>query len=239
MKSLFSKTFKSGEKWSAVISKGKILRFTTLEDGANVSLLMYNADDLSERYNMPDTLKAQHIAFLTKGDIMMSDNGRAMASIIADSTSWIDTISGCSDKNLTEEKYGKTTYQQNGNDYYRNGYDNFAIELVRNGLGIRDIMPNVNLFSKVYCDDKGNMIYAANHSKADDYIMIRTEMSILLILSNTPNPLDTSSKYPSVQVKLDVYKSVTVGADDICVNKYPENKRAFENTWDYYALKEE
>ena len=49
--------------WSQVVGRGKTLRFTDLEGGANVSLLLYNADQLVERYNMPDTLKGQHVFF--------------------------------------------------------------------------------------------------------------------------------------------------------------------------------
>ncbi|MDR3113129.1 MAG: urea carboxylase-associated family protein, partial [Endomicrobium sp.] len=183
-------------------------------------------------------LKAQHTAFLTKGNILMSDNGRAMASVVWDATGWIDAISGLTDKKSTDEKYGVTTYQKNSNDYYRNGYDNFVIELVRNGLSQRDIMPNLNLFSKISCDEQGNMIYADGHAKAEDVIMLRTEMDVLLIVSNTPNPMDCRREYPSVPVNLEIYKSAPVEITDICVNKCCENKRAFDNTWKYYSLKD-
>ncbi|MDR1942011.1 MAG: DUF1989 domain-containing protein [Endomicrobium sp.] len=238
MEILHSKILKPGEKWSSWISRGKILRFRALEAGANVSLLAYNSKDLSERYNMPDTLKAQHSAFLTKGNILMSDNGRVMASVVFDSTGWIDTICGCTDKQSTDKKYGVTTYQKNGNDYLKNGYDNFVTELVRNGLSRRDIMPNLNLFSKVSCDDDGNMIFKEGHCKKDDVIMLRTEMDILLLLSNTPNPLDPSGKYPSVEVELEIYKAAPVEITDECVNSCAQNKRAFDNTWRYCRLSE-
>jgi hypothetical protein len=39
----------------------------------------YNADDPTERYNMPDTLKAQHIARLTAGFVLYSDMGACSA----------------------------------------------------------------------------------------------------------------------------------------------------------------
>ncbi|MGE4385730.1 MAG: urea amidolyase associated protein UAAP1 [Endomicrobiaceae bacterium] len=238
MQKLYEKMLSAGEKWSALISKGKILRFTAGESGANTALMMYNSKDLAERYNMPDTLKAQHTAFLTTSNILMSDNGRAMTSVIYDSTGWIDTITGLSDKKSTTEKYGETSYQKDSNNYYRNGYENFKVELLRNGLSVRDIMPNLNLFSKISCDEEGNMLFAEKHSDKDDVIMLRTEMDVLLILSNTPNPLDPKTKYPAVPVSLEIYKALPVDITDICVNKCPENKRAFENTWKYYALGE-
>jgi uncharacterized protein YcgI (DUF1989 family) len=82
MNNLWSTTIPPGGKWSGKISGGKFIRFTALERGANVSLLMFNALDLTERYNMPDTLKAQYTARLTKGNILMSDNGLAMVSLV-------------------------------------------------------------------------------------------------------------------------------------------------------------
>lgn len=84
MNTTTSKIIPAGGKWSSRIGKGKQLTFTALEDGANISLLLYNAHDTTERYNMPDTLKAQHTAHLTTGNVLMSDNGRVLASITDD-----------------------------------------------------------------------------------------------------------------------------------------------------------
>ena len=50
--------------WSKVLGRGKTLRIEDLEGGANVGMLIYNADERQERYNMPDTLKGQQIFFL-------------------------------------------------------------------------------------------------------------------------------------------------------------------------------
>ena len=76
MQKLFTKEFRPGEKWSGLIGKNKYIHFKALGDNANVSILLYNMRDTSERYNMPDTLKAQYTAHLTKGNVLMSDNGR-------------------------------------------------------------------------------------------------------------------------------------------------------------------
>lgn len=234
--SLFSKTIPAGGKWSGQISRGKQIIFTAMEEGANVSLLLYNANDPSERYNMPDTLKAQHTAHLTKGNVLMSDNGRILASITEDSLGWHDTISGYTSRALTNQKYGITTYQKQRNDYYRSGEENFAVELFRNGLTSRDLTPVVNLFSKVYCDDQGNLHYVSEHCKKGDTVTLRTEMDVFLVLSNTPNPLNPASSYPSVPVQLTIDDSEPIQEMDICLNHRPENRRAFENTWEYVLL---
>lgn len=236
MNCIWNKTLGSGEKWSGTIGRGKLIRFTALDEGANISMLLYNAKNLTERYNMPDTLKAQHTSHLTKGHVLMSDNGRVFASIVADDLGWHDTISGYTSRELTDKKYGKTNYQELRNEWLRNGQENLAMELVRNGLNVRDIVPVVNLFSKVYCDEQGDMHFAKNHCAKGASVTLRTEMDLLLLLSNTPNPLDPRTTYPSVPIKIEVFLAAPVELDDYCVNYRPENRRAFENTWEYYTL---
>jgi urea carboxylase-associated protein 2 len=237
MNNLWSTTITPGGKWSGKISGGKSIRFTALESGANVSLMLFNAHDLTERYNMPDTLKAQYTSRLTKGNVLMSDNGLAMASIVEDQLGWHDTISGYTSREATDNKYGTTTYQQVRNEWLRSGEENFAVELVRNGLGVRDMAPVVNLFSKVYCDDNGRMHFGQNHCPKGATVTLRTEMDILLVLSNTPNPLDPSNPYPSVPVRIEIETAPPVDPSlDECVNHRSENRRAFENTWSYQSL---
>lgn len=212
------------------------VKFKALGEDANVSMLLYNMRDLTERYNMPDTLKAQYTAHLTKGNVLMSDNGRVFASIVEDSLGWHDSISGYTTRKLTDEKYGKTLYQDKRNDWYRSGDENFQMELIRNNLTMRDMVPCVNLFSKVYVDEDGSMHYVNGHCTKGSTVTLRTEMDILIILSNTPNPLNESTTYPSVPVTVEVYDAPEVDLLDECVNHRPENYRAFENTWDYNNL---
>ena len=43
-----------------MLKRGTALRIMDMEGGANVGAIFYNAENPSERYNMPETLKAQH-----------------------------------------------------------------------------------------------------------------------------------------------------------------------------------
>ena len=236
MNSQWSTTLISGTKWSGTVGKGKYLRFTALEKGANLSLLLFNAKDLTERYNMPDTLKAQYTSHLTRGNVLLSDNGRVLASFVQDSLGWHDAISGYTTRAATDAKYGPTTYQKQRNDWLRSGEENLVVELRRNGLEARDLSPVVNLFSKVFCNEGGDMVYSEDHCAAGSTVTLRTEMDVLVVLSNTPNPLHPGGAYPSVPVKFEVLPAAEVDSLDYCVNYRPENRRAFENTWDYYTL---
>lgn len=236
MQKIFTKIFRPGEKWSGNIGRHKYLHFKALGDDANLSLLLYNMLDTSERYNMPDTLKAQYTAHLTQGNVLMSDNGRVLASITQDSLGWHDTIAGYSTRAMTDEKYGVKTYQQARNDYYRCGEENFKVELMRNNMDKGDLVPCVNLFSKVYVNLDGSMHYDPEHCKEGATVTLRTEMDVIFIASNTPNPLNPSTEYPTSSIIMDVYDAPAPDLTDECVQHRQENYRAFENTWDYYNL---
>ena len=227
---------RAGEKWSGAVGRGKYIHFKTLGDHANVSMLLYNLLDKSERYNMPDTLKAQYTAYLTKGNVLLSDNGRVLASIVADTCGWHDTISGYLTRQMADERYGISQYEKDRNEWLRSGEENFKVELVRNGLSARDLVPCVNLFAKVWCGEDGGMHYDARHCQKGMTVTLRTEMDMVLLLSNTPNPLDDSREYSSVPIAIDLYDAPPVDLTDPCVTHRHENYRAFENTWEYYEL---
>lgn len=236
MECIWKTVLRPGQKWSGAIGADKYVHFKAQGDNANLALLMYNLYDKTERYNMPDTLKAQFTAHLTQGNVLMSDNGRVLASIVQDSLGWHDTISGLITREMVDEKYGVTTYQEQRNDWLRSGYENVAMELVRNGLTLRDLVPCVNLFSKVYVTEDGGMHYDPDWSHEGDTVTLRTEMDSVVILSNTPNPLDESDIYPSVPVEVSVYNAPKADLLDECVQHRDENFRAFQNTWDYRNL---
>ncbi|HET7536920.1 MAG TPA: urea amidolyase associated protein UAAP1, partial [Candidatus Didemnitutus sp.] len=192
---LYSKHLTRSGMWSGVIGRGKTLRLTALEAGANVGLLLFNADLTVERYNMPDTLKGQHIFYLRHPYCLHSDMGRILASITADTVGWHETVCGCSDAKLVAERYGAKNYQAARNDFHRDGRECFLIELAKWGLGPRDLVPNLNLFSKVVADDAGRLSFVAGHAKGGDHIDLRFEMNTLVVLNTCQHPLDPDTTY--------------------------------------------
>ena len=232
---LWEELVPGGCHWSGVMRRGSALRLTDMEGGANVSMLFYNAEDKLERYNMSDTLKAQHTAFLTTGHVIYSDMGRILASIIADSTGWNDTLCGLADAALIEKKYGATDYQTQRNAMHRNAKDGVLIELAKHGLGKRDLMPNVNLFSKIIANSEGELAFVSQHSKPNSTIDIRFDMNVLVVLSTAPHPLDPSDTYQPSDVLLTALHSGIASDDDVCRQHCEQNQRGFVNTARYYA----
>lgn len=227
---LWEEQIPGGAHWSFVIKRGMTLRLTDVEGGANVSALFYNQDEKLERYNMADTLKAQHTAYLTKGFVCYSDMGRVLCSLTEDTCGWHDTICGMSDAALVQQKYGAARYQEHRNAMHRNARDGFLIELGKWGLGKRDIVANVNFFSKVSADEEGNLVFHPGNSSAGNFVDLRFEMNTLVVLSACKHPLDPNPKYAPKPVQLTAWHSGTADAYDYCRNSCPENQRGFYNT---------
>lgn len=236
MEPIYSVQLTGAGMWSRIIGRQKTLRITDLEGGANVGMLMYHASERHERYNMPDTLKGQHIFYLRSPYCLHSDMGRLFASITADTVGWHDTVCGTTDAMLVREKYGEKTFQSARNEFHRNGRECFLIELAKWGLGERDLVPNVNWFSKVVADEAGRLSFVQDNSKTGDYIELRLEMDTLVVLNTCQHALDPDPEYHPRRVKLEVFKTPPPALDDPSFTVRPENARAHRNTEDFYLL---
>lgn len=224
---------RGGQYWSRRLLRHQVLRLVDLEGRACVSALFYNARETLERYNMPDTLKAQYTAFLTAGRVLYSDMGRVLMSIVGDTCGWHDTISGCGDPATLHERFGEGRYQEMRNDFFRNARDNFIVELSKHGLGKRDLHGNVNFFVRVGVDESGAMTWVPGNTRAGAAVDLRCEMDTLVVLSNTPHPLDPATTYAPPPVELAIWRGDPARADDPCRTSRPENGRGFELTAAY------
>jgi len=233
---IYQQTLPGGTMWSKVVGRGKTLRLTDVDGRANVGMLLYNALEKQERYNMPDTLKGQHIFYLTSPFCVHSDMGRIFCSITADSAGWHDTVCGCTTPALVKEKYGEKNFQQARNDWYRDGRTCSLIELAKWGLGKKDLVPNLNWFSKVVTDEAGNLTYVPTN-KPGSFVDLRFEMDTLVVLNTCQHPLNPESEYNPGTVDLSVFTTEPPAADDPCRKSRPENERAFENTETYNRLR--
>jgi urea carboxylase-associated protein 2 len=230
---LWEEELPAGTHTSLLLRRGTVLRLTDLEGGANVSALLFNHEERLERYNMPDTLKAQHTAYLTRGNVCYSDMGRILVSIVGDSCGWHDTVCGVSHASDIAERYGARRFQEYRNEMYHNGRDSLLVEIGKYGLGRRDLHANVNFFSKVSVAEDGALQFAPDHSKAGDHVDLRAEMNVLVALSSAPHPLDPSPEYRAARVRLTVYHAAPVAANDVCRLSCEQNTRGFINTERY------
>ncbi|BBU31574.1 urea carboxylase [Burkholderia sp. THE68] len=226
---LLEESIPGGAHASLIVKRGQLLRITDVRGGANVAMLLFNAAEKSERLNLPDTLKCQHTAKLTRGHCLYSDMGRVLAAIVADTCGWHDSLAGVSNAAEVFEKYGEGRYQELRNAFYRNGTDNLLVELGKWGLGIADLVMTLNLFSRVDVTEAGALNFVQGNSQAGDFIELYAPMNTLVVLTAIQHPLDPNPEYAPKPVKLTLsHASATVA--EICRTSCDENARGFTNT---------
>ena len=229
-KTMWSEIVPGSGHWSWRMPRGSAIRFVALEDGPNVSAVLYSALEKLERYNMPDSLKAQHTAHYQAGHVLMSDMGRSLASVTADSLGWHDPLGALLDNERMALKYGERRYEDARNGMYRSGKDGLLIEIGKYGLSKRDLIAPVNLFSKVSVDAQGRFQFAPNHAKAGDFVELRFDMDVIFAISTAPHALDPNPAYAPKKVGLLAWRCGAAPANDACRAFRPENARALHNS---------
>ena len=227
---LYEETVPGGGHTSFVLKRGQLLRLTDIEGGANVSLLLFNAVEKSERLNLPDTLKGQHTAKLTAGHCLYSDMGKVLAAITADTCGWHDSFGGVLNAEEVAEKYGQGRYQELRNGFFRNGMDNLLVEMGKWNLALPDLLMNLNLFSRVDVDANGAFQFQPGNSQAGAYVELYAPMDTLVVLTALQHPMDPNPQYAPKPVQLAWSKVQSDGISVLCRTSRPENGRAFHNT---------
>ena len=217
----------AGSHWSLRVRAGSLIRLSTVS--ANLGMLLYNPENLLERYNAPDTLKCQHTFKLTHGHCLYSDMGRIFASIVEDSFGWHDTMMGNCTAQHVGNRWGTRSYQEDRNNWLQNGHDAFLVELAKYGLGRADMVANINWFSKVAVDESGTLALESNACDSVHTLTLRFEIDTLVLMHTCPHPMSQEESYPSESVTVEFGKAQPVTDDDYCMNLCAENQRGFQN----------
>jgi urea carboxylase-associated protein 1 len=166
--------------WSRIVKCGQTLRIVDIEGQQAVDALLYNAHNFAERYSAQDTLRVQCSAYLSVDTKLVSNEGRSMARIVADTCGRHDTSAGCCSCESNAVRFGEATKYQHA------CRENFVLELGRHGMTKRDIVSNINFFMNVPIDASGNFTVVEGISEPGGYVDIVAEMDVLCVLSNCP-----------------------------------------------------
>ncbi len=166
--------------WSGLVRRGQILRITDLEGCQAVDTLFYRADDMGERYSSQDTVRTQGAAYVTVGTQVVSNEGRTMLRVTADTCGRHDTSAGACSCESNAVRFGHETR------WLHACRENFALELAKYGLSKRDIVPNINFFMNVPIEQNGELAIADGVSAPGDYVELTAEMDVICVISNCP-----------------------------------------------------
>ncbi|MVA55610.1 urea amidolyase associated protein UAAP2 [Agrobacterium vitis] len=166
--------------FSTVVKKGQILRIEDSYGQQAIDTLFYNAKDFSERYSNQDTMREQGAAYISTGTKIISNEGRIMLTMTADSCGRHDTSAGACSCESNTVRFGHDT------KYLHACRDNFVLEVAKHGMNKRDVVANINFFMNVPIEPSGQMTIVDGISAPGDYVELQAEMDVLLVISNCP-----------------------------------------------------
>jgi uncharacterized protein len=170
--------------YSAVLKAGQAIRIVDLESQQAVDALFYNVHDTTERYSSQDTLIAQAASgrrfYLETGSVLLSNEGRPMLRITADTCGFHDTCAGACSCESNTVRFGHETR------FMHSCRENFITELGKYGMSKRDLVSNVNFFMNVPIRTNGELTVDDGVSEPGGYVELRAEMDVLVLISNCP-----------------------------------------------------
>jgi uncharacterized protein YcgI (DUF1989 family) len=194
-----------GDRYSSkALARGTQLRFTDLDGGACVQLLLFNALAPHERLNVADTAKVQWQAYLGEGSLLLTDMGRVIATIVNDTSAHHDLFCG----SLAARPL-------------------LTLGVARFGLDRRDVHPCANLLKGVRAVD-GDRLAFTGGAGAGAKVELRLELPAYVVVANTAHVLDDEPACTPVHIT-----AWTGVGDDRFRSASPEARRAFENTDDF------
>lgn len=166
--------------WSGLVKKGQTIRIEDSYGQQAIDTIFYSAADFGERYSAQDTLRVQGSAYIGTGSRVISNEGRVMLTVTADTSGRHDTSAGCCSCESNTVRFGHDTR------YLHACRENFILELSRHGMTKRDIVPNINFFMNVPISPNGSMTIDDGISSPGDHVELVAEMDVLCVISNCP-----------------------------------------------------
>ena len=120
--------------WSGLVRKGQSIRIVDSFGQQSADTLFYNAHNHAERYDAQATLAAQGSAYVSAGTTLLSNEGRALVVVTADTSGDHDTSAGACSCESNTVRFGHHTR------YMHACRENFLVEVARHGMDKRDIV---------------------------------------------------------------------------------------------------
>ncbi len=200
---VYSHEIPARQPWSGVVRKGQVLRIIDTEGQQAVDTLFYRLDDFGERYSAQDTLQAQGSAYITTGSALISNEGRVMLRVIADSCGRHDTSAGACSCESNTVRFGHHTRFEHA------CRENFLLEVARHGMDKRDIVPNINFFMNVPIAPNGDLVIDDGISAPGSYVEMVAEMDVLCVISNCPQINNPCNGFNPTPVGVRVYEQAS------------------------------
>lgn len=198
---VYEETVPAGDGWTYVLEVGQVLRIVDLEGNQAIDTLFYDADNLTDHYSALNTIQRQGNIYLTKGSVLVTELGKELVEIIADTVGRHDTLGGACSAQSNTVRYAHDTLSMH------NCRDTFMLQLEKydTAFSKRDLAPNVNFFMNVPVTSEGELSFADGISHPGYYVELKAINRTLVVISNCPQLNNPCNAYNPTSMQAIVY----------------------------------
>ncbi|MGE2736827.1 urea amidolyase associated protein UAAP1 [Mycolicibacterium vaccae] len=226
---VWSETLAPGGYTSAVLARGTRIRLTDVTGDACAHLLLHRADAPHERLNVADTVKVPWQAYLGVGHPLLSGFGRALATVVADTSGQHDALTGTTTRTGNLDRYGAAAPESDSPA----GRELFTLAALKHGLDARDLPPSVSFFKGVRVEADGSFSWLGSAGPGVTVDLLLHVDSIVLV-ANTAHPLDPRPAFTSSPLLMHAWPALPdlqrLADGDLVGPLGPEHRQAIANT---------
>ena len=179
------------------LARGTRIRLTDTSGDACVHTLLYRAGALHERLNVADTVKVPWQAYPGTGHPLLSDAGRLMATIVADTSSRHDALTGATTLEGNAARYGAGT----AHSASPAARELLTLGALKSGLAPADVAPSLSFFKGITVDPAGSIAFTGSAGPGAA-VELLLQMDAVLVLANTAHPLDPRPDFTGTAVDI-------------------------------------
>ena len=192
----------AGTGWLHEVRAGQILRIVDLCGNQSADVLLYNAHDTAERYNVNNTIAAQRSTMIELGTELRSNDDNVMFTVVADTCGEHDTLgSGCSAEGNAIRYTDRTRFMHSCRDTFVRHFSDMP------GMSKRDQTCNLNFFTKVQLGATGSLEFVDGISGPGKYVDLEAKMDVLVLLSNCAQLNNPCNDYNPTPVQMLIWNA--------------------------------
>ncbi|BCW56875.1 MULTISPECIES: urea amidolyase associated protein UAAP1 [Micrococcaceae] len=225
----WAETLAFGRYTHLELARGTRIRITDLDGDACVHAVIIRSGAQHERINVADTVKVPWQAYITAGHPLLSDAGRLMATVVADSSGKHDALTGTTHLAGNTAKYGAGS----AHSASPAGRELLTLGGMKHGVSQRQLPPSISFFKGITVDPDGSIRFvgSAGDGAAVELLL---HMDAVLVLANTAHPLDPREEFTGSPVDIVAWQSPqdleALRDGTLGVDLRPEGRLALHNT---------
>ncbi len=195
---IYDEVIEAGDGWMYDLQPGQVLRIVDLAGNQAADTLFYDADHPEDHYSAVATIAGQGNLYLTAGSVLLSESGKELLRIVADTCGRHDTVGGSCSAQSNTVRYAHDKL------HMHNCRDTFMLQLAKRNEGYtkRDLAPNINFFMNVPVTADGGLQFADGVSSPGAYVELQSLCRTTALLSNCPQLNNPCNAYNPTPVRV-------------------------------------